>query len=69
MYVSVKGGERAIRNAHRLLDKTRRGDPEVPAITTEQIDQQLALAVDRVMTEGSLYDRACLTARAARARS
>ena len=58
MYVSVKGGERAIRNAHRLLDKTRRGDPEVPAITTEQIDQQLALAVDRVMTEGSLYDRA-----------
>ncbi|MCG8594395.1 MAG: carbon-phosphorus lyase complex subunit PhnI [Kiloniellales bacterium] len=58
MYVSVKGGERAIRNAHRLLDKARRGDPEVPAITAEQIDQQLTLAVDRVMTEGSLYDRA-----------
>ena len=58
MYVSVKGGERAIRNAHRLLDKARRGDPQVPAITAEQIDQQLALAVDRVMTEGSLYDRA-----------
>ncbi len=58
MYVSVKGGERAIRNAHKLLDKARRGDPQVPAITGEQIDQQLALAVDRVMTEGSLYDRA-----------
>ena len=58
MYVSVKGGERAINNAHKLLDKARRGDPQVPAITAEQIDQQLALAVDRVMTEGSLYDRA-----------
>ncbi len=58
MYVSVKGGERAIRNAHRLLDKARRGDPRVPEITADQIDQQLALAVDRVMTEGSLYDRA-----------
>ena len=58
MYVSVKGGERAIGNAHRLLDKARRGDPKVPGITAEQIDQQLALAVDRVMSEGSLYDRA-----------
>ncbi len=57
MYVSVKGGERAIRNAHTLLDKVRRGDPDVPAITAEQIDQQLALGVDRVMAEGSLYDR------------
>ncbi len=57
MYVSVKGGERAIGNAHRLLDKERRGDPEVPAITAEQIDQQLTLGVDRVMAEGSLYDR------------
>ena len=63
MYVSVKGGERAIRNAHKLLDKTRRGDPQVPEISAEQIDQQLALAVDRVMTEGSLYDRG-LAARA-----
>ena len=58
MYVSVKGGERAIRNAHKLLDKARRGDPQVPELTPDQIDQQLALAVDRVMTEGSLYDRA-----------
>jgi alpha-D-ribose 1-methylphosphonate 5-triphosphate synthase subunit PhnI len=42
MYVAVKGGERAIENAHRLL---------------AQISEQLALAVDRVMAEGSLYDR------------
>lgn len=57
MYVAVKGGEQAIENAHRLLAKERRGDPAVPALTVEQIDQQMALAVDRVMTEGSLYDR------------
>ena len=56
MYVAVKGGERAIQNAHRLLAKDRRGDPNVPALTLEQIAQQLALAVDRVMAEGSLYD-------------
>ena len=29
----------------------------MPELTLAQIDQQLALAVDRVMTEGSLYDR------------
>jgi len=57
MYVAVKGGERAIRNAHALLADKRRGDRDVPAITTTQIDEQLALAVDRVMSESSLYDR------------
>ena len=57
MYVAVKGGEKAIDNAHRLLAETRRGDPEVPELSTEQIREQLTLAVDRVMTEGSLYDR------------
>lgn len=57
MYVSVKGGEEAIKAAHRLLEQERRGDPAVEEISTEQIDQQLRLAVDRVMTEGSLYDR------------
>ncbi|MBO0663136.1 carbon-phosphorus lyase complex subunit PhnI [Jiella sp. MQZ9-1] len=56
MYVAVKGGERAIANAHRLLDDRRRGDRQVPALTLEQLTQQLALAVDRVMAEGSLYD-------------
>ncbi|MGH7303940.1 MAG: carbon-phosphorus lyase complex subunit PhnI [Candidatus Rokuibacteriota bacterium] len=57
MYVAVKGGERAIVNAHRLLTEERRGDPSVPELSLTQIDQQLALAVDRVMIEGSLYDR------------
>ncbi|MDY8109894.1 carbon-phosphorus lyase complex subunit PhnI [Fulvimarina sp. 2208YS6-2-32] len=56
MYVAVKGGEAAIANAHRLLDDRRRGDRSVPALTLAQIAQQLALAVDRVMAEGSLYD-------------
>src|SRR5947207_2469918 len=57
MYVAVKGGERAIANAHRLLAHARRGDPAVPELTLAQISEQLALAVDRVMAEGSLYDR------------
>jgi len=57
MYVAAKGGERAIENAHRLLDHDRRGDPAVPELTLAQIGGQLTLAVDRVMNEGSLYDR------------
>lgn len=57
MYVSVKGGERAIDNAHRWLGEERRGDPSVPELTLNQIAEQLSGSVDRVMTEGSLYDR------------
>jgi alpha-D-ribose 1-methylphosphonate 5-triphosphate synthase subunit PhnI len=57
MYVAVKGGERAIDNAHALLADVRRGDRRVPDLTLTQIEQQLALGVDRVMGEGSLYDR------------
>ncbi len=57
MYVAVKGGEKAIENAHNLLAEKRRGDTDVPALTLEQICEQLTLSVDRVMTEGSLYDR------------
>jgi alpha-D-ribose 1-methylphosphonate 5-triphosphate synthase subunit PhnI len=57
MYVAVKGGEAAIENAHRLLAAERRGDPALPALTLAQIAEQLSLAVDRVMAEGSLYDR------------
>jgi len=56
MYVAVKGGEKAIENAHRLLAEERRGDPEVPELSIDQIKGQLGLAVDRVMGEGSLYD-------------
>ena len=68
MYVAVKGGEAAIANAHRLLAERRRGDRSVPAMTLDQIAEQLALAVDRVMAEGSLYDRelAALAIRQAR---
>jgi alpha-D-ribose 1-methylphosphonate 5-triphosphate synthase subunit PhnI len=58
MYVAVKGGEAAINNAHRLLADRRRGDRSLPSITIEQIVEQMALAVDRVMAEASLYDRA-----------
>jgi alpha-D-ribose 1-methylphosphonate 5-triphosphate synthase subunit PhnI len=57
MYVAVKGGETAIANAHRLLADRRRGDRSVPALGLDQIVEQLALGVDRVMGEGSLYDR------------
>lgn len=57
MYVAVKGGEKAIDNAHKLLASDRRGDPEVDEIGIDQIREQLSLAVDRVMIEGSVYDR------------
>ena len=56
MYVAVKGGERAIDNAHAWLGEARRGDRDVPELTVDQIREQMALAVNRVMAEGSLYD-------------
>ncbi|MEO1131318.1 MAG: carbon-phosphorus lyase complex subunit PhnI [Cyanobacteria bacterium J06639_1] len=55
-YVAVKGGERAIRQAEQLLQALRRGDRECSELSLEQIKQQLSLAVNRVMCEGSLYD-------------
>jgi alpha-D-ribose 1-methylphosphonate 5-triphosphate synthase subunit PhnI len=57
MYVAVKGGEKAIRAAHNLLAEERRGNTDISEISTDQIREQLSLAVDRVMTEASLYDR------------
>src|SRR3546814_18941873 len=57
MYVAVKGGEQAILNSHKLVAEERRGDPAVPELSMAQIKEQMQLAVDRVMTEGSLYDR------------
>jgi len=57
MYVAVKGGERAISAAHAWLDETRRGNPAVPELSVAQIEQQMPLAVDRVMAEGSCHDR------------
>lgn len=56
MYVAVKGGERAIKNAHAWLAEERRGDPSVAELLLAQIRAQLSLAVNRVMAEGSLYD-------------
>lgn len=56
MYVAVKGGEQAILNSWRLLAEQRRGDTRVAELTLAQIREQLGLAVDRVMAEGSLFD-------------
>ncbi|MCA4132573.1 carbon-phosphorus lyase complex subunit PhnI [Arthrobacter sp. M4] len=56
MYVAVKGGEKAIANAHALLAKEGRGDPNVPAIGQDAVAGQMPVLVSRVMTEGSLYD-------------
>ncbi|PZQ99837.1 MAG: carbon-phosphorus lyase complex subunit PhnI [Cereibacter sphaeroides] len=56
MYVAVTGGERAIENAHAFLAEERRGDTSVAELTVPQIREQLKLAVNRVMAEGSLYD-------------
>lgn len=56
MYVAVKGGETAILNSYKLLEEQRRGDTSLPELTVDQIRQQLKLSVDRVMTEGSVYD-------------
>ena len=56
MYVAVKGGAAAIESSWRLLAEQRRGDRALPELSVAQIRSQLPLAVDRVMTEGSLYD-------------
>ena len=56
MYVAVKGGEAAILSSYRLLAEQRRGDADTPELSVRQIREQLKLAVDRVMTEGSVYD-------------
>jgi alpha-D-ribose 1-methylphosphonate 5-triphosphate synthase subunit PhnI len=56
MYVAVKGGAAAIESSWRLLDAQRRGDTGIAELTVAQIRAQLTLAVDRVMSEGSLFD-------------
>ena len=53
---TVIGGEQAIAAAGRLLAEERRGDRNLPAIGVDQIREQMSLAVDRVMSEGSIYD-------------
>ena len=57
MYVATKGGEQAIDAAHAWLAEERRGDPALPELDAAQIAEQLGLAVDRVMAEGSCHDR------------
>lgn len=56
MYVAVKGGSAAIENSWKLLAAQRRGDVALPELSVAQIRSQMSLAVDRVMSEGSLYD-------------
>ncbi|PWB83209.1 MAG: carbon-phosphorus lyase complex subunit PhnI, partial [Methylocystaceae bacterium] len=56
-HVAINGGEEAILKSQTLLAEQRRGDVAVPEITLAQIASQFGLAVDRVMSEGSLYDR------------
>ncbi|GLR90272.1 carbon-phosphorus lyase complex subunit PhnI [Bradyrhizobium iriomotense] len=56
-YVAVKGGERAILNSQKLVAENRRGNPKVSELSLDQISEQFGLAVDRVMVEGSIYDR------------
>ena len=57
MYVTVKGGEKAIDAAHAWLAEERRGDRSLPELSVDQIAAQLGRSVDRVMGEGSCYDR------------
>ncbi|POH73135.1 carbon-phosphorus lyase complex subunit PhnI [Arthrobacter glacialis] len=56
MYVAVKGGEKAIANAHALLAKRGRGEVDAPRIDYAQMRDQMGVLVSRVMAEGSLYD-------------
>ena len=53
-YVAVRGGEQAIANAEALLRAARAGGAS-ELVSPGQIREQLYLAVDRVMGEGSLY--------------
>jgi alpha-D-ribose 1-methylphosphonate 5-triphosphate synthase subunit PhnI len=57
MYVAVKGGEKAIAQSYLALAKLRRGDAAVPELSIAQIREQMSLAVARVMSEASLYDK------------
>ena len=63
MYVAVKGGERAIDAAHRLLAEERRGDPAVPELTL-RADRAAARARRRSRDDRGL----ALRPRAGRAR-
>lgn len=53
-YVAVKGGTEAIENAYNLLNYQRQKGDSAP-LQVEQIQEQLYMAVDRIMSEGGLY--------------
>jgi len=55
-YVGVKGGKDAIDNAEKVIDYYRIKDAVTP-LNVEEIKNQMRLLIDRVMSEGSLYDR------------
>lgn len=57
MYVAVKGGEKAIKAAHQLQAKKRRGDTRLAELSVAQIREQLSGSVDRVVNEGGIYDK------------
>lgn len=56
MYVAVKGGEKAIANAHALLAHEGAAPEGFPEIAAESVRAQLGVLVSRVMNEGSLHD-------------
>ena len=58
MYVAVKGGERAIDNAHDWLAEERRGPTVIPELSVDQIKSQMTLAV----CESSVADERARTA-------
>lgn len=53
-YVAVKGGKQALEEAEKLIGYYRRKGGSLP-VSVKQIRDQMRLAVDRVMGEGSLY--------------
>ncbi|HCQ5896123.1 TPA: carbon-phosphorus lyase complex subunit PhnI [Clostridioides difficile] len=55
-YVAVKGGEEAILQAKNILEFYRVKGDSLP-IDVKQIEEQMSYAVDKVMSEGSLYNK------------
>ncbi|MGG3571155.1 carbon-phosphorus lyase complex subunit PhnI [Bacillus gobiensis] len=53
-YVAVTGGQKAIEHASKLIDCYRLQDAK-EVLSSEQIEKQMRLLVDRVMGEGGLY--------------
>ena len=54
-YIAVKGGEKAIANAAKLLAYNRNKDQKT-LVSIHQIQGQFRAALDRIMGEGGLYD-------------